>query len=98
MYVTLMSQLLHTSTLQTPMMRLWVEADSTLARLLEHTGTNAGRHSSAAAAQPNVMPQVEAGTPFARWQAAGRLSFPDDEAGADMYRDASHMLRQVPYP
>ena len=44
------------------------------------------------------MPQVEAGTPFARWQAAGRLSFPDDEAGADMYRDASYMLRQVPSP
>jgi hypothetical protein len=39
--------------------------------------------------------QVEAGTPFARWQAAGRLSFPDDEAGADMYRDASNLLRQV---
>lgn len=40
--------------------------------------------------------QVEAGTPFARWQAAGRLTFPDDEAGADMYRDASNMLREVP--
>lgn len=41
------------------------------------------------------MPQVEAGTPFERWQAAGRLSFPDDDEGAAMYADASRMLRQV---
>lgn len=59
------------------------------------SGAHAWRIRLVAAAQLDAVLQVEAGTPFARWQAAGRLSFPDDEAGADMYRDASHMLRQV---
>ena len=59
---------------------------------------HAWRHRSFATAQLPVVLQVEAGTPFARWQAAGQLSFPDDEAGADMYRDASAMLRQVSPP
>jgi hypothetical protein len=54
--------------------------------------------SDVASAQAAALLQVEAGTPFARWQADGRLSFPDDEAGAAMYRDASNLLRQVTLP
>ena len=40
--------------------------------------------------------QVEDGTPFGRWYPPGHAALPDDEDGAAMYRDASHMLRKVP--
>ncbi len=39
--------------------------------------------------------QVEDGTPFGRWYPPGHAALPDDEDGAAMYRDASHMLREV---
>ncbi len=39
--------------------------------------------------------QVEDGTPFGRWYPPGHAALPDDEEGAAMYRDASHMLREV---
>ena len=41
--------------------------------------------------------QVEAKTPFARWYEAGCHPLPSDEATANMYRAASHILQKAGY-
>ncbi|GLC51316.1 hypothetical protein PLESTB_000489300 [Pleodorina starrii] len=41
--------------------------------------------------------QVEEGTPFERWQRAGRLRLPPDDAAVEMYGEASELLRAAGY-
>lgn len=46
---------------------------------------------------PHPHGQVEEGTPFARWQASGRIRMPPDEDAAAMYAQASSTLREAGY-
>ncbi|EFJ52010.1 hypothetical protein VOLCADRAFT_42214, partial [Volvox carteri f. nagariensis] len=63
----------------------------------------AWRHSlqRAVAAAPDHVSvydlQVEEGTPFSRWQRAGRLRLPPDDAAVEMYGEASELLRAAGY-
>ncbi|GIL72807.1 hypothetical protein Vretimale_4490 [Volvox reticuliferus] len=41
--------------------------------------------------------QVEEGTPFERWQRAGQLRLPPDDAAVEMYGEASELLRAAGY-
>ncbi len=40
---------------------------------------------------------IEEGTPFARWAAAGRFPYPDDDLAADLYEAADDRLRAAGY-
>jgi hypothetical protein len=46
---------------------------------------------------PRAPLQVEEGTPFARWQRAGRLTLPPDDSAVAMYGEASALLRTAGY-